>query len=58
MKTFDFHKGRTVSKSKRCENCLGMGYKGRTVRGKWKICTCTSCRGSGSVPESMRQRSR
>lgn len=41
---------------KRCECCLGMGYKGRSRRGKWKIETCSSCRGSGQVPTAMRQR--
>lgn len=40
---------------KRCERCLGMGYFGRTVRGKWTIITCQTCKGSGSVPASMRQ---
>lgn len=42
--------------TKRCERCLGMGYFGRTVRGKWNNAVhCTTCRGSGQVPITMRQ---
>jgi len=41
---------------KRCECCLGMGYKGRTRRGQWRIETCGQCCGSGQVPIGMRQR--
>jgi DnaJ-class molecular chaperone len=33
-----------------------MGYKGRDVRGKWKIGTCHACGGSGQVEDSRRQR--
>lgn len=41
---------------KRCECCLGMGYKGQTVRGSWKVLTCRQCRGMGMRPASERQR--
>lgn len=34
-------------KLERCRACLGMGYKGRDRRGKWKIETCRSCMGRG-----------
>ncbi len=34
----------------RCACCLGMGYKGRTERGAWKIRTCPRCGGSGEMP--------
>ena len=33
----------------RCENCLGMGYKGRMRPSGWKIGTCSSCEGRGQV---------
>lgn len=39
---------------KRCEPCLGMGYKGyHTKRGQWKLRNCSSCRGSGQVPKRL-----
>lgn len=34
----------------RCRRCLGMGYKGRKARGKWKIRTCERCGGTGQDP--------
>jgi hypothetical protein len=34
----------------RCRQCLGMGYKGRSRSGKWKVETCSRCRGTGSDP--------
>ena len=41
---------------KRCETCLGMGYKGRwrnTARGRvWKLETCRRCGGAGQVQEN------
>lgn len=43
---------------KRCESCLGMGYKGRnrqTAHGKaWKLETCRTCGGTGSKRIRMR----
>lgn len=34
----------------RCRLCLGMGYRGRTDRGRWKIRTCPRCGGGGEDP--------
>lgn len=34
----------------RCRCCLGMGYKGRTDRGKWRLRTCPRCGGRGDDP--------
>ena len=42
----------------RCERCLGMGYKGRTERGSWKIRNCYGCGGSGQRPPTRRDLAR
>lgn len=47
-----------IVKEVRCETCLGMGYKGRGVKGTWKILTCRVCGGTGSVPANKIQRPR
>ncbi len=43
-------------KQVRCEGCLGMGYKGRSRRGQWKIETHVPCRGTGLRDARERQR--
>jgi DnaJ-class molecular chaperone len=47
---------------KRCELCLGLGYRGRyrrQARGKvWKIENCRACGGRGEVEETRKQRGR
>ena len=42
----------------RCEPCLGLGYKGRSERGSWKIRPCRSCGGTGQRRETDRQLTR
>lgn len=43
-----------IAEMGRCQRCLGMGYKGAKVRGKWKILTCRRCGGTGTAPGYQR----
>lgn len=49
----------------RCEPCIGRGYRGRWRPRKgvgavkvWRIETCRTCGGTGSLPEDSRKRKR
>lgn len=34
----------------RCRRCLGLGYRGREDRGRWRIANCPRCGGGGVDP--------
>jgi DnaJ-class molecular chaperone len=41
---------REVESNGRCQRCLGMGYHGAAVRGRWRVVGCRRCEGTGTAP--------